>query len=333
MLVRWPRTFVGRSATWLDADQASELAEHEPGLMFSFVVGAPAMLLSNAAGQPTKRLANGSPAIFHSLTFEGETPREYDEALERGGFHEIVLDEPPLSVNIVPDLEQRDDNYGIESLISPVCPSCGSNDAQSRGGGSHGMCCYGCAACAATWKQPLIVAVLEERQKWRKTHSCVSLFAASSVHVPKTLQYTGHPVTCALTLTNFKMQGGTFPKLIVSAHPKPFPPHLNLEAWYVFISRPKTLEGLRLLCKPTAREGGLQNVTDLRHAPEMRVWNQGYDDDGHWSVARAKAAAAKVIAQPASKQPRRRQYRRSAEAKATDDARMGAAGVPLPAPR
>ena len=52
--------------------------------MVSFVAGAPAMLLSNAAGQPTKRLANGSPAFFHSLTFADETPSDYEEALAVG---------------------------------------------------------------------------------------------------------------------------------------------------------------------------------------------------------------------------------------------------------
>ena len=107
---------MGGAARWLDEDQARELAENECGLMANFVYGAPAMLLSNAAGQPTKGLANGTMATFHSLTFEGETPAAYANALEQGGFHEIVLDAPPLSVNIVPKLPPREDNYGIERL-------------------------------------------------------------------------------------------------------------------------------------------------------------------------------------------------------------------------
>ena len=88
---------------------------HEPTL--NAAAAYVALLLSNAAGQPTKGLANGTAATFHSLTFEGETPAEYADALERGGFHEIVLDAPPLSVNIVPGLPPRKDNYGIESLV------------------------------------------------------------------------------------------------------------------------------------------------------------------------------------------------------------------------
>ena len=52
----------------------------------------------------------------------------------------------------------------------------------------------------------------------------------TSNHVPKKVQYSGHPVECALTVTNFKAQGGTFEKLVMSVHSKPFPPHIDLEA-------------------------------------------------------------------------------------------------------
>ena len=285
VLVRWPRTLVGKAAEWLDADQTMALAENEPGLMFNFVVGAPAMLLSNAAGQPTKHLANGSPAEFHSLTFQGDTPDAYAAALQRGGFSEVVLDTPPLSVNIVPKLEQRADNYGIESLLP----------------------------------DQLVVAVLKETA-WREDHTCVSLFVMADRTLPKALQYTGHPVTCALTLTNFKMQGGSFSKLIVSVHSKPFPPHLNLEAFYVFASRPHSLDGLRVL----VHESGLNNLKGLRHAPELAIWDRGYDPQGHWSAEQAKAAAADV-ADAAASQPRRKPAPRSAAAKKEVSARVDAA--------
>ena len=141
--------------------------------MATFVAGAPAMLLSNL--QPTKRLANGSKVNYHSLTFKGETPAAYADALKRGGFHEIVLDEPPLSINIVPDLPPRDDNYGIESLVSGE----------------------------------LVVAVLEE-SSWSATHKCGSLFSTFRNYIPKEVRYSGHPVECALTMTNYKLQGSTF---------------------------------------------------------------------------------------------------------------------------
>ena len=42
----------------------------------------------------------------------------------------------------------------------------------------------------------------------------------------------------------------------------------------MFISRVKKLKGLRLLHKPSASDGGLTNLTDLRHSLEMRVWER-----------------------------------------------------------
>ena len=283
VLVRWRRTFVGGVARWLDEEQARELAENECGLMATFVHGAPAMLLSNAAGQPTKGLANGTTATFHSLTFEGETPAAYADALEQGGFHEIVLDAPPLSVNIVPSLPPRTDNCGIESLVSGT----------------------------------LVVPVLEEKS-WSETHVCASHYAAVEGHVPKKVRYSGHPVTCALTLTSFKMQGGTFDKLIMSVHPRPFPPHLGLEAFYVFISRIRRLDNLRVLHKPPASEGGLDHLAELKHPPELRVWEKGYDEHGDWSAQRAQAAAVAERARAAGvpktrKKPQRRHCTKTAK--------------------
>ena len=211
-----------------------------------------------------------------SLTFEGETPPAYTAALERGGFQEVVLEAPPLSVNIIPNLPKRDNNYGIESLVPGA----------------------------------LVVPVLEERKAWQTKHTCASHYAATQCHVPKEVRYTGHPVTCALTVTSFKLQGATLEKLIMSVHTKPFPPHIDLEALYVFISRVRKLENLRVLSKPSSADGGLDNLLQLRHAPEMRVWEAGYDEHGDWSIALAGAQAAverqRAAAAPTRRQPQRR---------------------------
>ena len=92
----------------------------------------------------------------------------------------------------------------------------------------------------------------------------------------------------------------------MSVHTKPFPPHIDLEALYVFISRVRKLENLRVLSK----DGGLENLLQLRHAPEMRVWDKGYDEHGDWSIALAGAQAAaerqRAAAAPTRRQPQRR---------------------------
>ena len=105
-------------------------------------------------------------------------------------------------------------------------------------------------------------------------------------------------------------KGATLEKLIMSVHTKPFPPHIDLEALYVFISRVRKLENLRVLSKPSSADGGLDNLLQLRHAPEMRVWEAGYDEHGDWSIALARAQAAverqRAAAAPTRKQPQRR---------------------------
>merc|ERR1712185_793184 len=108
---------------------------------------------------------------------------------------------------------------------------------------------------------------------------------------------------------------------------------MSIEAWYVFISRVKQLKGLRLLHKPSASDGGLTNLTDLRHSLEMRVWDKGYDERGCWSSALARTAAASIKAQAPPKPPQRRRRRAThadtARAQAAVDAQTPTATAPL----
>ena len=69
------------------------------------------------------------------------------------------------------------------------------------------------------------------------------------------------------------------------------------------------LDNLRVLRKPTAKDGGFQNLLDLQHAPEMRVWDKGYDERGFWSIPRARAAAAAERARAAQAGPKKRKQK------------------------
>ena len=40
----------------------------------------------------------------------------------------------------------------------------------------------------------------------------------------------------------------------------------------------------------------LDNLLELRHDPELEVWNEGYDRNGDWSVELARQTAAQVVA-------------------------------------
>jgi hypothetical protein len=96
-----------------------------------------------------------------------------------------------------------------------------------------------------------------------------------------------------LRLSQYKLQGVTKSKLIMSVAPKPFPPHMDMEALYVLVSRVRALSGLRVLQRPAASCGGLDNLLDLTHAAELCIWNEGYDSNsGLWDVQRARQCAA-----------------------------------------
>ena len=61
--------------------------------------GAPINLTSTI--RSVRKLVNGSPGLLDSLSFRGGViPSELEEAYRAGGYCEIVLDEPPLAVNV-----------------------------------------------------------------------------------------------------------------------------------------------------------------------------------------------------------------------------------------
>ena len=75
--------------------------------------------------------------------------------------------------------------------------------------------------------------------------------------------------------------------------PRPFPPHHDLKGFYVAVSRVKRRTHLRVLHKPSARRGGFDQIKELRHTLELKIWNESYNQEGDYSVDCAKVAFAK----------------------------------------
>ena len=95
-----------------------------------------------------------------------------------------------------------------------------------------------------------------------------------------------HQYQLAFALTDFKLQGRTLRKLILSICKRSKPPWMTLSCFYVLISRVRTFEGLRLLQNDHA---GLVAVSSLKHDEMLYAWEHGYDQ-GVWSDERAVAA-------------------------------------------
>ena len=62
---------------------------------------------------------------------------------------------------------------------------------------------------------------------------------------------------------------------------------MQLDGFYVLISRVRTFGGLRLLQHD---DEGLASVAKLQHDEYLYAWVRGYDQHGRWSEARAAAA-------------------------------------------
>ena len=143
--------------------------------------------------------------------------------------------------------------------------------------------------------------------KHKAAHDTSSLWAWMRA-VPKTLNCTEHPITLAFAVTDFKLQGKTLEKLVLSIAPRPFPPHLDLKAFYVMVSRVRARCGLRLLHRPPQRTGGLKYLLKLHHAPALAAWNSHYDAAGDWDPLRDPEPSVSAAA------PKRRRKRPRAAA-------------------
>ena len=55
---------------------------------------------------------------------------------------------------------------------------------------------------------------------------------------------------------------------------------------------------------PYKGQAPLDNLLELRHDAELRVWNEGYDANGDWSVELARQTAAQVVAARAASKPK-----------------------------
>jgi len=245
------------------------------------VYGAPGLISSNVSSQ--RGLVNGTMGLMHSLTFDGNVVPELLRALD-GRFQEIVLDEPPATVNMRVAGDETHTWHGVPLTA----------DLERCTTGVAGL--------------PPGVVPLATNAVFTTEHAVTwSLFSAQR-NVPRKLRVVRHPYTLAFALTNFKLQSRTLPRLVLSLfHSPASPPHLTLCALYVFVSRVTTFDGLRLLLPPNRAE--LDKAAKLAHDPYLAAWEAAYDPaTGRWSD---EAALAAFQACRAPRAPRTRARRRT----------------------
>ena len=106
---------------------------------------------------------------------------------------------------------------------------------------------------------------------------------AAARGLPIKVKVREHQYCLAFALTDFKLQGRTLRKLILSLSDRKKPPWITICAFYVFISRVRRAASLRLLQRD---DEAIKKLEKLRHNDFLYCWEQGYDAAGRWSDER-----------------------------------------------
>lgn len=98
-----------------------------------------------------------------------------------------------------------------------------------------------------------------------------------------------HAVTLAFAVTDYKLQGKSLDRLILSLAPRKFHPPFYMHSLYVLLSRVRTRSGLRILSKPADWD----HLKKLRHEPELEIWERSYTG-GRFNAVEAGRVALEV---------------------------------------
>jgi hypothetical protein len=140
----------------------------------------------------------------------------------------------------------------------------------------------------------------------REEAECYSAYGAQQ-GIAQKISVKQHQYAIAFALTDFKLQGRTLPKLVLSICKRARLPWMTLSSFYVLISRVRELAGLRLLQRD---EPGLSAVAQLQTDEYLHGWERGYDAaTGLWDDALAAHAIRGL------RSARDREKKRAAEAK------------------
>ena len=101
-----------------------------------------------------------------------------------------------------------------------------------------------------------------------------------------------HAATLAFALTDYKWQGKTVARLLLSLRGRRFKPSLSLTSFYTMRTRTRRGADQRTVGFDPHDESDRNRIRELRHPAALRIWNGAYDQEGRWSDARAAAIAA-----------------------------------------
>lgn len=261
-----------------------ELYENEPNAWAYFVQGAPILISDNL--RSTRKLVNGTPGLLYSLNIDDEIEKaKVDHAhveAKRFGFdgEYVILSKPPVSVNTIVGGTKENPRlwHGVpledlhELLADTVNDSSHNHSAEYEEDADERMI-----------EQEQVIPLMQTRNDQDvRVHSSV----ARARGIPYKLITRQHPYQLAFALTDFKLQGKTLNKLIISAPPRDEPPHFKLSTLLVFTTRVHKRSQLRWLQRDAR---AMKQLTQLRQSKSLALWSHSYDaNTRRWSDALAR---------------------------------------------
>jgi phosphoglycolate phosphatase-like HAD superfamily hydrolase len=155
------------------------------------------------------------------------------------------------------------------------------------------------------------------------------LYAAQQCYEKRATGIRRHTYSLAFAITDYKLQGKTLPRLLLSLDDNGPAPPVTLAKLYVLISRVGTLDGLRFL-PPMPADTVLKRHAGKAPNSDLLMWERGYDGEGRWVDALAVAARkeqddAAAAAEAARTTQRKREAKERAKAAAKQKNAAGTA--------
>ena len=256
-LVRWKLPLKGMER--LEPAELTALYEEEPSLWGYFVKGAPAVLTVENLSQG-RGLVNGTRVTLDSITMDQSLMLDVDALLHSVGPGGVVtLPQQPLSIQVRPDVKSI-----FLDRLREFSVSTDPND--------------------------VVISILQSSLgEFEKELS--SVWSITHVGDRKVACQRTHLLELGFAFTDYKMQGKSVDRFILSLAQRESGKSIDLTSVYVLASRVRTRGGLRAL---SADDNNFAHLSLLRPAPELAIWDASYDENGFFSPQRAADAAMKV---------------------------------------
>ena len=253
-LVRWKLPVKGLER--LEPAELQGLYEEEPSLWGYFVKGAAAVLTTDNLSQG-RGLVNGTRIVLDSITMDPKLGLDIGALLRQAGPGGVVtLKHQPFSIQVRPQVKPVFLERLREFSVRP------------------GEC---------------VIPILQGEGELEK--ELTSRYAVATVGDRKVALKKTHLIELGFAFTDYKMQGKTVDRLVLSLAHRTVGANIELASVYVLASRVRARAGVRVLC---ADADNFEHLSRLRPATELAVWDAAYDEFGFFSALKAADAALAV---------------------------------------